>query len=337
MAAALVALVGCEQQSQSLPFDVAASVTRTVGGQGGTVSTPAGASVSFPSGSVSGSVEVSVSATDAPSEVRAEGTPATEAFRLEPVGTSLSKPAELELRLSDSDPHAWLATVVSSVNGVVRNYASTRVDLATGLVSAGIDQLGVVAAVIPPASAVFPVESRRAAALMPVARSSTSLSVEQVVVACGNPGTPCSGLTVTATQNLLDLVEEAAVVYPSIAGGFDVNGGDVSGSIAASASLRIKLESGQTSESVEVNAVLEPTAGTQVTETATDVIFTNVLHRISGATDSESATEEEVTTLVVPKSGAGGVVTIDRTFEIRNEDGDLEPARVTLTFPVSIN
>lgn len=339
VATALLALVGCEQETQTLPFDVETSVTRPVSSQGGTVSTPAGASVHFPSNSLSSTVDVSVATTSAPAEILRTGAPASEAFRIEPVGTVLDNPADLALKFqSTTDPsRAWLATIVSSANGAVRHYGTTRVDLSLGIVSADIEQLGVVAAVIPPASAIFPVQVLPSASIEPSQLSPVASSVESVVVQCGDAADPCSGLTVSASQNLLNQVEDAAVVYPSIDGSFTVGSSSVTGTITATAALRIKLQSGQTAESVEFHAVLQPTAGTAVIETASEIRFTNVLHRISGATDNESGTREEITTLVVPKSDGAGQITVDRQFEIRTAGGGLEPARVTLTFPVTIN
>lgn len=339
VATALLALVGCEQETQTLPFDVETSVTRTVSSRGGTVSTPAGASVHFPSNSLSSTVDVSIATTTAPAEILRSGAPASEAFRIEPVGTVLDNPADLALKFqATTDPsRAWLATIVSSANGAVRRYGTSRVDLSLGIVSADIEQLGVVAAVIPPTSAIFPVQLVPSASIEPSQLSPVAARVQSVVAQCGDAADPCSGLTVSASQNLLNQVEDAAVVYPAIEGSFTVGSTAVTGVIKATAALRIKLQSGQTAESVEFHAVLKPTAATAVIETASEIRFTNVRHRISGGRDSETGTREEITTLVIPKPDAAGRITVHRHFEIRTAGGGLEPARVTLTFPVIIN
>ena len=337
-AGVLVALGGCEQSPQALPFDVEASVTRTIGASGGTVSTAAGAAVHFDEGSIPGGTQVTLSTTQVPSAALRAGAPASGAFQLEPAGLTLSEPAQLELKFTPStDPsRAWLASVVAVVDGNVREYGNSRVDLGTAVVSADIERLGTVLTVIPPAAAIFPlspIPSRAQPATLP---ASALVLTDSVAVRCGTPENRCTGLSVSATKNLLDQVQNAALLYPVIQGALRIVGTSASGSLTANTSVRIQLQSGQTAESVEVNALLQPTAATVVTETPTEVRLTAVRHRISGSIDNETQAREFVGTLVIPRTGSSGTITVDRTFEVRTQGGGIEPARVTLTFPVTI-
>lgn len=336
----LTLLVGCEQENQPLPFDPGAVGSQTISAQGGSVSTPAGAAVHFPSGALSGSVTVTIGETEVPAQAQSAGTAASSAFAIEPAGTVLSQAADLELKFSKNiDPsRSWLASIVSVTNGLVEEHASSRVDLSTGIVGTEIDRLGTVLVVIPSASNVFPVRASVSAALIPVSSPAVFLGVtaDSISVTCGDPDDPCAGSTVTASQNLLDMVEDAALIYPKIEGVFRIGATQVTGSITANTSLRILLESGLTAETVEVNAVLEPTAATTVTESASEIRFSQVHHRISGSGE-QSGSVNETTTLVVPRTGSTGSVTIHRTFDIETSGGAREPATVTITFPVTIH
>jgi hypothetical protein len=333
----LVAAAGCEQETQKLPFDVDAATTGTVTSQGGVVSNAGGASVSFPSGSLASNVQVSVTPSTVPASLNASGAAASDGFKIEPEGTTLTKPAELELKFAPTGDRAWLASVVGVSNGTVREYGATRVDLSTGVAAADIVRLGSFAVVIPEASAVYRVQAASRVEIPIVNAVQPGQRSRTVSVNCGAPGNRCTGLTVTATQNLLDQVKDAAAVYPKVSGTLTINGASASGSINASAAVRVQLESGQTAESIELVALLQPTAGTVVTETDTQLRLTNVLHRVSGGTSSETAAAEEVTTLVINKSSGNGSIVIDRDFNIRVSGGSTQSANVAIAVPVQLN
>src|SRR5690606_32258100 len=113
--ATVLALAGCEQESQPLPFDVSTSTTGQIDSQGGVVSSPAGVSIEFPAGAVSGTTDVEITPTDVPAAMNSSGSAISPAFRIEPVESVLSEPAVLELKFdANADPsRAWLASIVS--------------------------------------------------------------------------------------------------------------------------------------------------------------------------------------------------------------------------------
>jgi hypothetical protein len=342
LAAFAAGFAGCEQATQSLPFDVEAPAPRMVGSQGGTVSTPAGASIHIPAGAVAGAVGVSVTHATVPSQIASSGDAVSGAFRIEPAGLVLSRPAPVEVRLSTGvDPsRAWLATLVTMPNGRVRESGSSRVDLRSGVVTADVAQLGTVAVVIPAAGAVFPVRSRMMAparALGPLSSAQNGTWTDSVSVSCGNPENRCSGMEVTASQNILDQIEDAAVIYPAISGVLRRDAAGAAGALHATASLRIRLQSGQTAESMDIVALLRPTPATVVIETATEIRFTDVHHRIGGTIGGEAEAQEEVTTLVIPKQGGSASIAIRRSFQIRTAGGKTETAEISLVFPVQLH
>src|SRR5215208_6453586 len=99
--AAAGAATAC-QQEQQLPFSVAnqAPVEKTITTTGGTVSTPAGSAVIFPSGALASTTPVSVQ-TGAPSARLAAFGPASSkaATTISPAGQTLAVPASFETRL----------------------------------------------------------------------------------------------------------------------------------------------------------------------------------------------------------------------------------------------
>lgn len=330
---ALLAVAGCEQTNQTLPFDVDATVTKTVPTTGGSISTSAGAAVLFPASSLPASTSVSVSATEVPSATRQLGAPASTAFKVEPAGTSLNQPATAELKFTPSTDasRAWLATVITEANGSAVPNSNTRVDLTTSVVSSKVKKLGTYTAVIPPASAIFAVQSSNAS----IAPDPTGLapSFEQIGVKC-SIGAGCSGLRALVTPNVLDQVDDAAVLYPQMSGALNVSGGTPSGQLTAEATLRVKLKNGTTAESIGLVATLEPTAGSQIIRTSNGYIVTAVHHTVTGsAGELGSGTVDEISDLVI----SGSSVVIDRSFQIRVRGGALEDARVTMYFPVTVN
>jgi hypothetical protein len=336
---AAAGLVGCQLDSQTLPYDVEAVVTRSIPAQGGFVSTPAGASVHFPEGSLGGGAQVTLAPAMPAAPLQALGTVASRSFAVDAGPAALVSPATLELRLTTSvDPkRLWLASIVSFDGGRPHTYGNSRVDLNAGVISGRIRTLGVLTAVIPPAGAVTPVSTRASAAEIPGAGSgaaSTGPAVQSVTAGCGGTEPPCTGLSAVASQSVLDLVEEAAILNPVISGGFQqAGGGAATGSVVATATLRVLLQGGNTAESIGVDALLETTPSSTFTDTPSEIIITDVRHRISG---TEMQTGEDIATLVLPKNGATATVSIRRSFEIRAATGELTPADVTITYPLTI-
>jgi len=351
IAALLLALPGCEPGTQRLPFDAEVPATRQIPAGGGTISTPAGAALHFPMGAFGSNTQVTLGPASVPGQLQALGTPASAVFAVDAGGSKLRAPSLLELRLlEDADrSRLWLATVVDYSDGVARAYGDSRVDLTAGVVSGRIARLGRVGAVIPHAGSVFPLDRRSSHAVLSVeggpnvarasgAVASTSSAVaatDSVTVRCGGDAPACAGLTAEASDNLLALTEEAAVLYPAIAGVFRRGAlGAGVGRMDASASVRLRLKGSQTSETVVLDASLATTASTAFIETAEQITLTNVLHRISGA---DHGVREEIASVVIPKVGGGGTITIRRVFDIRNADGVIEPAEFSVAFPVTLH
>jgi hypothetical protein len=330
------ALIGCEQGTQRLPFDADIQATATITAQGGSLSTPAGAAIHFRPGSLASPLQVTLVPVGSPAAPAQFGTSDSQSFRIEPVGTVLTKPAELELKMTTRGGQAWLASIVTVTNGQVVRTGSTRVDLSTGIVSGSVGQLGTVGVVIPDSKNIHRVQLRPSLSFTPTLALS-SATTDSVSISCGGLQAPCDGVSASASQNLLDQVEEAVVLYPAATGVLRLRSGPATGRITATASLRILMRSGQTAESVEIEALLEPTASTVVTETATEIHLSHVRHRIGGGGSTLNGAQEDIQTLVIPKSGSTGMVTIRRSFQIRTAGGALQTAQVTIGLPLRIH
>ena len=334
----LATLAACDQSSQSLPFGIDEETTRTITADGGTITSPAGVSLTLPAGAVSGPATITLREIAPPSGV--PGTPSSQAFSITSPTAQLDAPAELEIRLAeDVDPaSAWMASVVGSADGVIDEYPNGRIDLSTGFLSSDIGRFASFMAVIPPPAVIFPVEpetdsARPSIAVLP---SFAGVTIDSIAVECGQPASRCAGLSATASGNLLNMVSASALLYPRIAGTLRIGEESVTGSINARATLRILLESERTAESIEVNALLEPTAETTVIQTPNEIHLTNVRQRISGSVYGIGQTTEEITTLVIPRSDGAGLVSVRRPFEIRVAGGNRETAAITFTFPVTL-
>ncbi|HET8656354.1 MAG TPA: hypothetical protein VFL93_12610 [Longimicrobiaceae bacterium] len=340
---ALAALAGaCSQSDQALPFESSdAAASRLVpADSAATVSSVAGASLAFPAGAFAGATTVTIQPVDVPAAATRYGTAASQGFQVEPAGTTLARPAAAELRFDPSvdQQHAWLATLVDVVDGTAYPVGHTRVDLSAKLVDAGIDQLGTLAVVVAPSWATFPVQGSGASlsrAPLPAA-DLLPLGSDSARVSCAGPDHPCTGLTIDASQNLLDEVEDAAAVYPTIEGALHFSGGHATGELSLDASIRVLLQSGATAENVDIHATLAPTAESAVTEDASAITITNVHFVVAGSDDDGSDVQDGYETLVISKSGGTGNVAISRDFQLSRTDGSTEAAWVRANVPVQI-
>ncbi|MBW3627851.1 MAG: hypothetical protein KY464_01020 [Gemmatimonadetes bacterium] len=168
------------------------STTQVISSTGGTLSTSAGASVEFPAGALEKSTPVTLAMV--PSPPQRSGAAVSSAFKLEPAGAMLARPASIELRFDASNAsQAWLASVINVTGSAVQEVAETRVDASTGIVQAQIQQLGTLSAVLPEPAAVFGVESAGAAANRAPGASSTSVapSIRGLRSRCGEVGNRC--------------------------------------------------------------------------------------------------------------------------------------------------
>jgi hypothetical protein len=334
----VAALAGCERQSQALPFSAeVATATQVINPAGGTVSTAAGASVEFPAGSLQGSTAVTLTTVAAPAQQ--SGSPISTAFKLEPSGTVLAQPANVELRFDAKDAsRAWLASVINVTANGVQEVAETRVDASTGIVEAQIQQLGTLAVVLPDPAAVFTVQSAGVAAdRVPEVRTNTAAAaIRGLRSRCGEAGNRCAGLKISASDNILSQVGAVALLYPSIRAEMKIDNGLASGSVLLDSSVRIRLKGAKVSENVAIHAELTPTSATRVTETTSSLTLSNLRVRVSGRAQGVSEAVETIRDVTIPKQTGNGVLSITRSFDFRNSGGRLEPASFTVNLPLEL-
>ena len=222
LALLLFAAVGCEQESQELPFgpESPETVARTIGPEGGTISTPAGLSLVFGSGSLAQPTEITVlhrGGDDVGANVDGTIIGGT-VFDVGPSGAELGAPARLSLEvprqsLDAVNPRALTGVVVS---GAERRYLSdASVDLTSGILKTDLPRLGTVAVRISDdvvsvgSGSTVPADRQRIAAAFraPVGANSHDASF---TFACGDDGQPACSTTdaidLTLSQELHDAI-----------------------------------------------------------------------------------------------------------------------------------
>jgi len=341
LAAAALLLYGCEPGTQTLPFEVTNVTSRVLNEGGGSVSSAAGAAVHIPAASLAGSEEVSLAIVDVPAEISRTGSVASTAFSFAPEGLRMLRPALMELSFEAEEAatsRAWLATVVGLSNGIVTAYGATRVDLMTRTARAEVTSLGTFAVVLPPPAAVHPISRSSGAARATFAAPGGTLApaTDSLSVFCGGVVRPCAGITARATENLLDRVAEAALVYPAIAGTIRLGDGRAEGAIRAAGAVRIRMKSGRTAETYQLDAVLRPTITTRVIEQPGRLTLTNMYLRTEGGFGGAVEVQEEISTLVVENASGTGMVAFGRAFRLLGMPGG-ETARVTVEIPVRLH
>ncbi|HEX8904093.1 MAG TPA: hypothetical protein VF771_04585 [Longimicrobiaceae bacterium] len=331
--AALCTLLAACERGQTLPFQPSGDpVTRTVDQGGGTVSTPAGASVAIPAGAVSGGTTVTLTPTAAPAATASGTAASTNAFRIEPAGLSLAKPADVDLTIHPGD-NAWLASVVVQTPAGLVESGDGGIDLATGVLRGQIASLGTVQAVIPEASAVLRAQPLgTAAARVPSPSFATATAPTRSLKGdCGAPAKRCTGLSVEVSRNFLDLVDQAAVVYPQLGGEIRISGASATGELVMTAPVRVRLASRANAATVPVRITAAATAQTVVTETAGRITLSNM--KVTG---ESGATRGETTyTLTVDYSGAQAWVRLQHSFETTVANGNREPVTVAAQIPLT--
>ncbi|HEX6746296.1 MAG TPA: hypothetical protein VF092_03195 [Longimicrobium sp.] len=332
LAAFCTLLAACER-GQQLPFEQSGDpVTRTVGDQGATVSTPAGASVAIPAGAVSAGTQVTLTPTVAPATTASGSAAGTNAFRLEPAGLALAKAADVDLTIHRGEG-AWLASVVVQTPSGLVESGDGGIDLATGVLRGQIASLGTVQAVIPEAAAVLRAQPL-GTAVSPVRAPSfetTTAPTRSLKGDCGAPGKRCTGLAVEVSRNLLELVDTAAVVYPRLSGEIRINGAAASGELVMEAPVRVRLQSRANAATVPVRITAAATAQTVVTETAGRVTLTNM--KVTGESGSTKGTTTY--TLTVDYSGAQAWIRLSHDFETTVANGNREPVTVAAQIPLA--
>jgi hypothetical protein len=327
-------LAACDRAGQQLPFDSASTdpVTRTVPAQGATVSTAAGASVQLPAGAVPAGTEVTLTPTAAGAS--ASGTAASAyAFNLQPAGLALASAATVDLRMSGGRADAWLASVVVATPGGAAEDGDATVDLNNGLVRGRIATLGTVQAVIPEAGAVLRARPLGTAlrSVAPVTRAQAAITPTRALRGdCGGPGRRCAGLDVEVSQNLLGMVDTAAVVFPRLSGQITVQGASASGSLVLVAPLRVRLSAGSTAVTVPSRITATATPQTVVLEAEGRTTLTNV--RVVGESAGERG--ETLATLTVEHAGAQAWIRLEHQFDATIDSGARERVTVAARVPL---
>jgi len=326
------ALAACDR-AQQLPFDHATDpVTRTVTDAGATLSSPAGASVSLPAGAVAGGTQVTLTPGVAPASTASGTAASTSAFKLEPAGLSLAKPADVDLSIHRAD-NAWLASVVVQTPSGPVESGDAGVDLATGLLRGQLGALGTVQATIPEAAAILranPMGTAIAKARLAAPPAAALTATRTLRGDCGAPGRRCAGLTVEVSPNLLALVDTAAIVFPRIGGALTLTGTTASGALVMEAPVRVRLASKANAATVPVRITAQATPSTVVTETAGHITLTNV--RVIGESGATHA--ETLYTLSIDYAGAQAFIRLTHAFETTVANGKKEPVTVVAQLPL---
>lgn len=326
-------LAACDRADQPLPFDSGSMepVTRTIPAAGGTLSSPAGASVQLPAGAVPAGTAVTLTPTAA--QAPASGTAASSyAFQLQPAGLALSTPASVDLRVDASARDAWLASVVVVTPGGMVEDGAGSVDLNGGLLRGEIGTLGTVTAVIPEAAAILRAQPLSTAlhSAPPASASLTGAPTRALRGDCGSPGRRCRELAVEVGERLLALVDTAVVVYPRIMGEIVIRGQSASGSLVAVTPLRVRLGARTTAITVHSRIVATATPQTVVTETDGRITLTHI--RVMGQSGGERA--EAMATLTVQYQGAQAWIRLEHQFESVVQGGTREPVTVVARVPL---
>lgn len=221
LAAALTAvLAGCEQISQTLPFDqdTTQPVSRSVAAEGGTLNSAAGASVAFPAGALGQPVQVTLTPLPAASAL---GTAAgTHSFRIEPAGTALLQPVRVDLALGARGEDSWLSAIVLQTGDSTVVIGDTHLDLTLGTLRGEIGAFGTVTAVTPPSTAVLrPVRFGAAQSLSADAPAGAVIAASpaptRIHGQCNTAVAPCALPThVEASDEILNLVQKLGIIFP---------------------------------------------------------------------------------------------------------------------------
>lgn len=149
-----VLATGCQQADQVLPFELSEGegATITIGTTGGTISVPPSFSLQFPAGSLPASVSVGVTPLiTAPFPDGGGVAVPGSAYDVGPAGTMLAVPARVQIAvppaLLEIGDDVRLSVAVLRQNGSIAIFGGTY-DLTNGFLTADVDELGWMAAVV---------------------------------------------------------------------------------------------------------------------------------------------------------------------------------------------
>jgi hypothetical protein len=347
-AALAVGAAGCEQISQSLPFqeDATQPVTRTVAASGGAVNSGAGGSVVFPAGALGEAVGVTITPTAAAAGVGTAA--ASHSFRIDPAGTTLLKPASVELAIDGRRDDSWLTSILLRSGDSTFVVSDAQLDLTLGTVRGEIDRLGTVTAITPPSSAI--VQPGRIAASGDVwaardAGASFSLAPARIFGACNTAVAPCAGQTIVdASDEILNLVDRLGIVFPRY--GVDLQLGigtpglnqesvhPLTGSGAFSATIRGRA--GRSGTSTRFLLSIRAEAASRAVRRASQITLQNVrvvVSQCAGADDSGCVVKSNrvVDVVVNVASPESRLVLEAEGFQFNNR-----PARLRVQLPLTV-
>ena len=153
-----IVLSACQQADQELPFELDGGAGQTIGAAGGLVSVPPSFSMQFPAGSLPGATDITAGTRLTPFPSSAGAVVPGSAHDVGPAGVQLGEPARVQIAvpaaLLGAGAEVRLAVALLRSGGsIVTNV--TSYDLASGVLTAYVDEVGSVAAVI--SSDVIPV------------------------------------------------------------------------------------------------------------------------------------------------------------------------------------
>ena len=336
-----VLLTAC-QDDQALPFEQQSS-TRSVPASGGTVSTPAGAAIIFPSGSLPGTTSITLAPLSLSAGASAIGVPSSDhSMRIDPAGQVLNTPATLETELTSTNADRWLSVQLLESPSGKQVFADGDVDLTNNILRTQVTRLGTFTPILPPASARFPVTPAALALSTPAtlaAGGAKTLSKTCGTFNASGAYVPCPGLSYTASANVLAKYDNLQGVFPQISGPGLVFASDptttastVTGSITGFTPYRVLSEDGTTATTFTVTIVVTATTATRATQVGNALTLTNVQVSTtwSGDTDAPEVTTKSVTFTV---SGSTATMTESRVIDLGN--GESGTVTVTLAFDIT--
>lgn len=351
--AATVGLAGCLQTDQTLPFELepAASVSRTIGPMGGTISLSSGLAIVFPVGALKSSTQITLTPRlDAAFPGDAGRIIPGTVFDVAPAGLQLAEPARVAIRLPVKDIPATDAVrlgVARSAGGRADLVGTGSYDATSGLLSATLSTLGPVAAVV--ADDAIPVGTGLPPTLgggtfgpgpSPVGAGDAgpllAAGAQRFEASCSPDARRCfsSGMVqVWASKALLDRLGGTLVILaPRLEAdltfsGIGANGlpTEALGALSLKGTLRAQLGGGVSS--YEVNQTFRTGAGSSAPVT-TGVVFRSNEMILSRTSDGDNRTLQ----YGLGPIGTGRLLTlrVEEEVELENDDGSKTKGTVIL-------
>jgi hypothetical protein len=340
-------LAACQPDEQTLPFETSSPtpVSQTISTGGGLISTPAGAALLFPSGSLGAPTSVTITPSAPSAIATALGTPlASNAMTIGPSGQQLAAPAVFETKIETTNANTWLAAVLLEAGTFRKVYANVNIDLNNGILRTNINRLGTLTPFIAPASARFPVPSFLANAAvhtsLDLPAQTAANGVKFLSKSCGGftaAGTyvPCAGLSASASANLIQKYGTVEGIFPIINGSLTFTGDPsvalttVTGTFDASTNFRVAASApGGSATTLDFFITVNATAATRASQVGSTLTLTNVSVTKSWTGHSPVTTTQNLVFTVV-----GGTAKFDesRTVDLGDDANGL-PQTGTVRF-----